>query len=270
MKSKNFGSLIAIECIKINERKKAIWRCLCSCGNYVDVISNDLLSGHTKSCGCLKSKNNGNFKDMSGLTFNRLTVLSRADNVNMRAMWNCLCSCGKELIVSGKHLRNKSVQSCGCLNKEILDKSRVSHGMTNTKIYKKWAMMKTRATNKNRDHAHNYILRGIGICDEWKSFESFYEWALNNGYSDDLTIERIDVDKPYCPSNCKWIKLSDQAFNKTSTHWIEFRGERKSLTEWAIQLGFKPNVIMERINRYKWSIEKALTTPVKNNRNVLE
>ena len=124
--------------------------------------------------------------------------------------------------------------------------------------------MKRRVLNPNNKGYQDYGGRGIKICDEWiNSFESFYTWATNNGYKEGLTIERKNVNGDYCPENCCWINRKEQARNKRNTKWLEFNNERKTAKEWSKELGINYYTLMRRLNFYHWTVEKTLTTPVK-------
>ena len=259
--NKKFSRLTVIERECNNRFGQSMWRCKCECGNEITAIGTELNKGRIHSCGRCSRNKPSNFKDITGMTFNRLTVLHLQPYVKYgRSVWRCICSCGNEVDVTGKDLRTGAVKSCGCLR---IDKpNRRTHGMANTPIYRKWSLMKTRCNNPNRDHYKWYGDKGIEVCAEWQNFENFYSWAMQNGYSDDLTIERIDINKGYNPSNCKWIPLKQQAFNKSNTRRLTFNGRTQSLTEWSIELGWKPWVLSTRLNKYHWSVEKALTTPL--------
>lgn len=264
LSNQRFGKLLVIERVGSNGRGSSIWRCKCDCGNEKIISSSDLRSGRL-SCGCLKHHKSPKYNDITGQKFGRLTVMYDTNNrKGGKVIWHCKCDCGNEIEVVGKHLRLGLTQSCGCLR---IDKpNHTTHGMSKTPIYRKWSMMKTRCNNPKRDHYQWYGGKGIKICKEWHKFENFYSWAMENGYRDDLTIERIDINKDYEPSNCKWIPLKYQAYNKTNTHWITFNGKTQSLTEWSHELGWNPWVLKTRINKYHWSIEKALTTPLDANK----
>ena len=100
---------------------------------------------------------------------------------------------------------------------------------------------------------------GIRVCDEWNDFMKFYAWATANGYSEMLTIDRIDTDGDYCPSNCRWVTWKAQANNKRTNHYITFQGKRATLQQWADSVGIKANTLLYRLKR-GWSVERALTT----------
>ena len=265
LQGEKFGKLTVVERVQNDKHKNAIWKCQCDCGNYSFVSTNDLRRGHITSCGCNLSRKYDKV-DLSGTKFGRLIPIKKCDgNGNV---WLCRCECGKEVKISANKLINGGKKSCGCLHKDIVSKLKLKHNKCNLRIYKIWANMKQRCTNHKNSRAKNYIDRGISLCKEWYDFISFYEWAINNGYKDELTIERVDVNRGYEPSNCIWITLERQAYNKTNTHWITYKGKTKSLTEWAIDLGIKKGTLKGRINSYGWDIEKALLTPVKKRRYV--
>ena len=124
--------------------------------------------------------------------------------------------------------------------------------------------MKTRCTNPNHEAYHNYGGRGISICDEWMNdFQAFYDWAMANGYSDDLSIDRIDNDGNYCPENCRWATDKEQCNNQRSNHLITYNGKTQTIKQWAADLGIKRVTLQARLTRYHWDVEKALTTTQK-------
>ena len=127
-----------------------------------------------------------------------------------------------------------------------------THGMSRTRIYKIWEAMKQRCYNQNEPSYKNYGGRGISVCQEWKSdFMSFYAWAMDNGYKEDLTIERIDNDGNYEPSNCKWITLQEQENNRRTTVFMELDGEKMSLKQWAEKTGNNYHSILRKRGRRK-------------------
>lgn len=162
--------------------------------------------------------------DMTGKTFGRLKVIKRAPKTKRKeASWVCRCECGNIAIVLGSNLRNGHTRSCGCLMKETRvenGKKRATHGMFGTRLYEVWHGMKARCYRPSHHHYKSYGGRGITVCDEWnKSFESFAEWANANGYDEnakhgECTIDRIDVDGNYEPSNCRFVDMKTQARNK--------------------------------------------------------
>lgn len=198
--------------------------------------------------------------DLTGKKFERLTVIKRVENSKSgQTRWLCKCSCGNETIVWGCHLRNGHTRSCGCMQKEKLKqiKHYKKHGLHGTRLYRIWNGIKNRTTMYNNNYK-NYNARGIRICTEWQEFEPFYNWAIKNGYQDNLTIDRIDVNKNYEPSNCRWATMKEQQNNKRNNVYLEHNGEIHTLTEWEEKLNMNKGTLKNRIKR-GWSVERALT-----------
>lgn len=158
--------------------------------------------------------------DLTGKRFGRLLVVERADNDSKgNTMWECVCDCGNIITTHGYCLTGGTAKSCGCTRKEKISKfnteTKRTHGETHTRLYTIWRGMKVRCGNPT-DRAYSlYGGRGITICAEWRdSFEAFRDWALNNGYKDNLTIDRIDNDRGYEPANCRWATISEQNANR--------------------------------------------------------
>ena len=145
-----------------------------------------------------------------GDKYGMLTVLSLHSNINYRKKFNCLCDCGNTTIVAMTHLRTGHTKSCGCAKKPVL-----KHGDSGTSLYKRYYAMLARCNNKQDTCYRKYGAKGIKVCKEWEeSYEAFKEWALSNGYSEELTLDRIDGRLNYTPDNCRWATYSIQAINK--------------------------------------------------------
>lgn len=202
-------------------------------------------------------------RNLEGKKFGRALVVSKAESKNGIRYWNCVCDCGNHFKTTTYHLTSGRTKSCGCYRHEREIEANIKHGKRHTRIYRIYHTMKDRCYNKNVLKYKNYGARGICICDEWlgeNGFINFYNWSMDSGYRDDLTIERIDVNKNYCPENCKWIPMGEQAKNRTNNIMVEINGKKQILSEWCKELNLGYGFVHNRI-RQGWSIIDALTKP---------
>lgn len=202
--------------------------------------------------------------DLTGQRIGRLLVQERRGSANWGSpMWLCKCDCGNWCLVASSNLRKNHTQSCGCLQRERTAEVHTTHGQAHTRIYNIWNTMVARCHRKNTKAYPEYGGRGITVCDEWMNcFQSFYLWAMANGYNDELSIDRVDNDKGYSPSNCRWVTVYTQANNKRSNITVEYNGESRTVAEWAKILGIKYATLRKRLEE-GWSVEDAFHTQVR-------
>lgn len=243
MIGQKYGHLTVIE--ELSERNrfgKIVYRCRCDCGNYIDVNGNALRSGNTKSCGCLHS-----LKIEAGSTFGRLTVLGIVNDKRRGKVYKCLCTCGNITRVTGTNLITGNTRSCGCLHNEG---NNTKHKQSHTKLYKVYYGMKNRCYNKKHSYYHDYGGRGIKVCDEWlNDNKTFFNWAMDNGYREGLTIDRIDLDGNYTPNNCRWTTIKDQVRNRRNTVYIEYEGVKKPMGQWSEELDVPYHTLYTRYTK---------------------
>lgn len=198
--------------------------------------------------------------DRTNTEINGIVFIRRAENTGKKVKWVCRCTCGNEFIAYANHIQDgRKCQKCG--RKSQANKVSKHHDYK-TPLYSVWLAMRQRCGNPNSKSYRRYGGRGISVCSEWKEWNVFKEWALSNGYSLGLSIDRIDNDGNYEPNNCRWVTNEIQANNKSDNHLITFNGETASISVMARKYGYLPTDIERRILE-GWTVEKALTTPVK-------
>lgn len=174
-------------------------------------------------------------EDLTGQRFGRLTVLEFVPNDRTKSSyWKCECKCGRIIVARMSDLKKGKTSSCGCIRRELIITKNTKHGAAQTRLYKIWKGMKQRCLYRKHTHYKEYGGRGITICEEWKNnFKAFYEWSIQNGYTDKLTIDRIDVDGNYEPSNCRWVDMKTQCRNKKNNTIVVYEGKEITLAEAA-------------------------------------
>lgn len=231
-----FNHLEIIKFDHKDEHGRYFYLCKCDCGNEKVMNVNSIKNGHAKTCGCSNAK-----RDITGNVYGRLTAIKEIssewnkEKKKYLSLWLFRCECGNEKIINKTSVMRGLTLSCGCLNKELTIKRNLVHNLykTEKRLYRCWQDMKNRCYNKNRKKYARYGGRGIKVCDEWlHSFENFYNWAINNGYEEHLTLDRIDVNGNYCPENCRWATWKEQANNTSKNHKITLNGVTKNLHEW--------------------------------------
>ena len=202
--------------------------------------------------------------DMTGQKYGKLTVLERVGTKSHSSQWMCICDCGNKVVVGRNNLIHNHTKSCGCLkHREAVNRT---HGQSETRLYFVWRNMLNRCFNsKVRDYP-NYGGRGITVCQEWKEdFQVFSDWAFANGYNGtakrgEYTLDRVDTNGNYEPSNCRWITIKEQTNNQRSNHVVIFNGEKYTLAQLAEATGIPYKTLHKRINKLGWDVEKAATT----------
>lgn len=166
----------------------------------------------------------------------------------------CKCDCGNVKVINFNNIKRGLVKSCGCIVK-------TQKGNSKTRLYQAYKHLLHRCYDEKDVNYKNYGARGITVCDEWKnSFLNFKEWAECNGYADNLTIERKDVNGNYEPSNCCWVTMKIQQNNRTNNRLITYNGETKTITQWAEYCGLSYRNLYYRL-KAGYSIEKAIEKP---------
>lgn len=216
--------------------------------------------------------------DLTGQKFGRLTVIRRAENAkNGKSRWKCICDCGDEKVLRGEDLRMGKIMSCGCLLKESsakrMQKLLTKHGQAGTRLYRVWTGMKQRCYDTKIPYYKNYGGRGITICDEWlHDFQVFYDWSMANGYDEtapkgQCTLDRIDNNLGYSPSNCRWATRKEQQNNTRRNYFIEYKGQQYTISQLGKKLGIAPATLSWRLHN-GWGIDELELKADLNNTNV--
>lgn len=198
--------------------------------------------------------------NLLGKKFGRLQVLRKvpSHNNSKSIYWLCKCDCGKEVEVRGSALTSGHTKSCGCYLSDRIIENNYKHGGYGTRLYHIWCGMKKRCYDCTDKDYKNYGERGIKICNEWlDDFEIFQKWALNNGYQEDLTIDRINVNGNYEPSNCRWATTIEQSNNKRNNKLITIANRTMTMTMWAKERNINKNTVQSRL-RSGWTELEAL------------
>lgn len=208
-----------------------------------------------------------NDPSLIGTKYGRLTIIGFQSD-GRRWLWCVKCDCGNEKVVSPTDVRNGKTKSCGCYHSESSRKRATkfsNHVKDNKRLYGIYNGMKKRCYSPKEPRYADYGGRGISICNEWMDgehgFDNFVEWANANGYKDNLTIDRINVDGDYCPENCAWKTLKEQNSNKRQTLWVDYKGEHIQLRKLCDREGVSYDTVHNRIYTLGWDVEKAIATP---------
>ena len=249
-----FGNLIVLERVENNKHGKAMWLCQCDCGNRIKVVGCDLRNGHTSSCGCLQkrratetNKLTKTKDDILGHRFGKLIAVEKLTGANGYLVYKCVCDCGGEkLVTESSDLRNGRVKSCGCMT--------VKHGKTDTRLYTILRCIKERCLSDKHEAYSRYGGRGITVCDEWldkdNGFINFYNWAMENGYEEGLSIDRIDNNGNYEPSNCRWATPKQQANNTRTNVYFTRNGITCTAKQFSEKFGVPYHKVLRCYHKY--------------------
>ncbi len=255
-----YGSLV-VQGFAFSRNGESFWNCLCDCGKQKTIRGNNLRRGISKTCGC--SHNQRPHQQLVGKKFGRLTVISEIGSRNFenskQVVWDCICDCGNKVQTTTNRLKSGNTKSCGCLVYDVSRMNRTTHGMSKTRINNIYLGMHDRCERRKNSIYKHYGARGIKVCSEWSDehgFEHFRDWAFSNGYSDDLTLDRIDVNGNYCPDNCRWVSQTAQKNNKRNTLWVEYLGKRMSLADFSREIGAPYNFVYHRYHSKNETIDQ--------------
>lgn len=243
---RRFGRLIVLEHDHTDQRGKTYWRCLCDCGRETIILGYNLSNGHTTSCGCKHRTLAA--EDLTGMRFGRLVVLGfDRPYRNVSKYWRCLCDCGRETSVLAGNLVTGLTTSCGCRRVEAIRESTTKHGMSNSSLYRIWYSMNRRCSDPDHIGYKNYGARGIAVCNEWDNFENFRDWALDNGYEDGLSIDRINNDDGYHPENCRWVDQITQQNNRRNNRYVTWNNITHTIAEWSRMFDVNDETLRRRV-----------------------
>ena len=215
------------------------------------------------------------FQDLTGKRKGRLTAIKevdRPDGVKNRHYWLVRCDCGNECIMKSSDFNRKTTVSCGCYQRENASKrayeQHLIHGKSGTRLYTLWAAMIRRCENDKCKEYPLYGGRGVSVCKEWRSnYPAFEKWMIENGYDETAprgkcTIDRIDVNGNYEPSNCRITTQKEQSANKRNNRLITYNGQTKTMSDWATEYGLRVGTLYDRLS-YGWPIEDCLKRPLR-------
>ena len=247
----NSFTVVSFEYSKKNKYQfDYFYKCKCECGKEIIVSRHSLINGITKNCGCKH-----NLESLLGKKIGKLLVVSYDDNIIRGKGRKCICKCdcGNTYVTWDRIIRYGNRQSCGCLEAERTQGT-YRHGFCRkdktNRLYKIWSGMKDRCYNKNNPEFCNYGGREIIVCQQWlDDFINFKDWALENGYSEKLTIDRIDNNGNYSPENCRWADRFMQGNNKRNCIFISYKGKTQTLAQWSRETGINRTTLKYRYSQ---------------------
>lgn len=218
------------------------------CGKIFDRNMYAVKKNKFKNCGCQSLQ-----YDLTNKKFGKLTAIKPIGmNKHSEMNWECVCDCGNKYISTSYGLRKGySTQCKQCSNKQ-LSRKKTKYIVYSKRLKECYVNMKTRCTNKKQDPFNRYVNRGIDLCEEWKNdYSKFQTWALNSGYNENLTLDRIDNNKGYSPDNCRWVTRKEQANNRRTSLFLNYQGTSDTLANWSRKLNIPYNYIQYRIYKGK-------------------
>lgn len=256
-----FGALVAIKPTELRHRQSVNWLFKCDCGKEVIYPVNSVKAGREKSCGCQINRNKPKPRESKlkiGDQFADLTVIRIVGKDKDRHFTaEVKCKCGEIFLTRDTLLRCGRVLRCKKCNYEAIK----THGMTDTPLFHCWQSMRSRCNNPKNKEYHLYGGRGISVCPEWNDSNNFIKWALEHGYQEGLTIDRINVNGNYEPSNCRWATIQEQARNKRNTRYIHFEGKYMPIRDVADITGINASTIIQRLDKRGWDEYSAAHLP---------
>lgn len=201
------------------------------------------------------------FMNLSGQKFSYLTVVEHAGRNHIgKHTYLCRCDCGKTIVLRGEDVKSGNTKSCGCMRRQMTIDKNFKHGFSKTPMYNVWCALKERCTNPNDRAYKNYGGRGITVSEGWMDYEGFHRDMVGT-YREGLSLERVNNEIGYNRENCIWASRNVQGNNTRRNHFIEYKGNRLTVSQMARKYNLHPTILQGRL--YKgWSMEKALTTPV--------
>lgn len=198
-------------------------------------------------------------QNLAGRKFGRWTAIEPVHVGNRRDLqWSCVCECGATRYIASSSLLRGHTKSCGCGKPDAIGLKHTTHGMRKTGTYTTWRSIIDRCTQSNHTKWSDYGGRGITVCDRWRRFENFLEDMGTKPES--RTIDRIDNDGNYEPGNCRWATRTEQARNTRANRLLTYGGETLTLAEWAERIGVGYATLRSRLDKYGWTIERAIET----------
>ena len=255
-----FGKLNVVSFYgKVNGVRKFL--CICECGKETVVSGTKLVSGHTKSCGCYQREraSESNTKDYFGTKIGRWTLVKKIDDGYRSARYLCRCECGTEKVLQYQTLSSGKSKSCGCYRSEIAKITSKKHGLSSHPLYRVWSGIVGRTSCKSNSCYDVYGMRGIRVCDEWRDFSVFFQWAIDNHWKHGQHIDRINNSEGYSPNNCRIVSPKQNQRNRKSNRHLTVDGITKCLCEWSEIYGVPASTIEKRIDLYGWSVKRAVT-----------